>query len=255
MRFLTAARATLLGVLLAAGSTGTASAQAAATPAKWENTVTLYGWAAGMAGTTGVGPAVASVDKSFSDVLSDLKMGAMLDYQGRGEKWVAIADFLYMKIGNDVAAPQSGTTIASITIKQFLLEGDAGYRIKPWLDALIGLRVPIIEGEVTPDVSIPQVSEKSGSQVWVAPIIGARAAIPFGKKFTGILRGDVGGFDIGGTNTTWQAAGYVNYGFGKGWSGTLGYRAIYANYKAGSSPEFVYDMTNYGPLFAISYTF
>ena len=81
-------------------------------------------------------------------------------------------------------------------------------------------------------MNLPQATEKSGSQVWVAPLIGARAAIPFGKKFTGIIRGDVGGFDIGGTNTTWQAAGYVNYAFGKGWSGTVGYREIYVNYKA-----------------------
>jgi len=255
MRFLYSARATLLGALLLAGASGTAAAQATSTPAKWENTFTLYGWAAAMAGTTGVGNATASVDVPFSDILSNLKMGAMLNYQGRGEKWVAAADFIYMKLGSDLAVPQTGTTVASIRVKEWMVEADGGYRVTPWLDALVGIRIPILEAEITPDLNIPAASEKSSTQSWVAPVIGARAVLPFGKKFTGIVRGDVGGFDLGGTNTTWQAAGYVNYAFGKGWSGLVGYRDIYVNYKSSDTPAFQYDMNNFGPVFGISYTF
>ncbi len=116
--------------------------------------------------------------------------------------------------------------------------------------------MPIIEAELTPDRDIPLFSVKSKSETWVAPIVGARAELPFAKKFTGIVRGDVGGFDIGGTNMTWQAAGYVNYKFGKGWSGTVGYRAISADYLTGTGPDtFKYDITNFGPVFGVSFTF
>jgi hypothetical protein len=62
---------------------GTLHAQESET-AKWENTVTLYGWAAAMSGTQAIGPLSATVDVSFSDILENLKMGAMLNYVGRG---------------------------------------------------------------------------------------------------------------------------------------------------------------------------
>jgi len=255
MRLANPLRATLVAVSLALLASAPLAAQDAAAKKGWENTVTLYGWAAAMSGTTGVGPAEASVNVSFSEILDNLKMGAMLNYQGRGEKWVAAADFIYMKLGSDVATPQTGTTVASIRVKEWMLEADGGYRVTPWLDALVGLRIPILEAEITPDINFPSASEKSSTQSWLAPVIGARAVVPFGKKFTGIVRGDVGGFDLGGTNTTWQAAGYVNYAFGKGWSGTVGYRAIYVNYKSGDTPPFEYDMDNFGPAFGLSYTF
>jgi len=225
-------------------------------PKAWESTVTLYGWAAAMSGWSTVGPVSAAVDVSFSEIWDNLKMGAMLNYQGRGEKWVAVADMIYMKLGSDVAVPSTGNTLADVTLKQWLLEGDGGYRVKPWLDVLVGLRVPIIETEIVPDRTNPLVSTKSKSETWVAPLIGARVELPFAKKFTGIARGDFGGFDIGGTNTTWQLAGYVNYRFGKGWSGTVGYRAISADYLTGSGIDtFKYDITNFGPVFGLSYTF
>jgi hypothetical protein len=255
MRLVTPLRTSLTAASLLFVATGPLAAQQAAAPKAWENTVTLYGWAAAMSGTTGVGPATASVDVSFSEILDMLKMGAMLNYQGRGEKWVAAADFIYMKLGSDVATPRTGVTVASIRVKEWMLEADGGYRVTPWLDALVGIRIPILEAEITPDVNIPSASEKSSTQSWVAPVIGARAVLPFGKKFTGIVRGDVGGFDLGGTNTTWQAAGYVNYAFGKGWSGTVGYRDIYVNYKSSDSPAFEYDMNNFGPVFGLGYTF
>ncbi len=73
-----------------------------------------------------------------------------------------------------------------------------------------------------------------------------------------IGRGDLGGFGIGGTNNTWQGAGYLNYGFGKGWSATLGYRAINADYDTGTPGEagyFLYDVTSYGGLLGVAYTF
>jgi hypothetical protein len=258
MRLANPLRASLVAASFATLAVGPLAAQQAAAPAPkgWENTVTLYGWGAAMSGWTTIGPVSAAVDVSFSEIWDNLKMGGMLNYQGRSEKWVAVADMIYMKLGSDVANPSTGNTLAEVTLKQWLLEGDGGYRVKPWLDVLVGLRVPIIEAEIVPDRDNPLISTKSNSETWVAPIIGARVELPFAKKFTGIARGDFGGFDIGGTNTTWQLAGYVNYRFGKGWSGTVGYRAISADYLTGSGIDtFKYDITNFGPVFGVSYTF
>ncbi|HEX5004791.1 MAG TPA: hypothetical protein VFV65_05710 [Gemmatimonadales bacterium] len=224
----------------------------------WKNTVTVYGWAVQMSGTAGAGPFTATVDVPFSEILDNLKMGGMLNYQGRGEKWVAAADLIYMKLGSDVARPSTGTTLAEVKLKEWLIEGDAGYRVTPWLDALVGLRIPVIVAEIVPDRDNPVISEKSGTESWVAPVIGARAEVPFGGKFTAVARADVGGFDLGGTNMTWQLAGYVTYRFSTLVSGSIGYRALAADYETGAIGEedrFEYDISNFGPAFGISFTF
>lgn len=246
--------ACLVTILALAGPRPAGAQEASQTP--WVNTVSLYGWIVQMSGTAGVGPYTATVDVPFSEILDNLKMGGMLNYQGRGEKWVAAADVIYMKLGSDVATPSGATTLAEVKLKEWLIEADGGYRIKPWLDLLVGIRIPIIITEITPDRDNPVVSAKSKSESWVAPVIGLRAEVPFGKKFTGIVRGDYGGFDLGGTNTTWQAAGYVSYRFSDLVSGTIGYRALAADYETGSGAErFLYDITNFGPVFAVSFTF
>ncbi len=251
-------RATVLAFLLVLAASTTLPAQQAG-GTKWENTVTVYGWAAAMSGTESINGITATVDVPFSDILDNLKMGGMLNYQGRGEKLLAGFDLIYMKLGSDVARPSTGTTLAEVTLKQWLIEADGGYQVTPWLDALVGLRVPIIEAEVAPDRDNPVVSEKSGSESWVAPLIGARVHVPLGSKFTLIGRGDVGGFDLGGTNWTWQAAGYVDYRFSHVVSALLGYRAIAADYAnnadAGAQGYFAYDITNFGGVLGVSFTF
>lgn len=250
----TSFRSACLAVVLASGAAGGLNAQ----DAKWENTFTLYGWAAAMEGTIGINRISATIDVPFSDILDNLKMGAMLHYVGRGEKWVTGADVVYMKLGSDVARPSNGNTVAEVKMQQWLLEVDGGYRVTPWMDALIGIRVPVIESEFVPNTDNPNFTGKSASESWFAPLIGARIVLPVTKHLTVIARGDLGGFQLGGQNTTWQGAGYLNYGFGKGWSGTLGYRAINANYDTGTPGEdgyFLYDVTSSGGLLGVAYRF
>ena len=50
---------------------------------KWQNTITPYVFFSGMDGTVGVGPVTADVNLSFGDLLSNLKLGGMLAYEGR----------------------------------------------------------------------------------------------------------------------------------------------------------------------------
>jgi hypothetical protein len=246
-----------LVLALACAAVGTLSAQEG--PGKhWENTITLYGWGANMSGAMGIGPLSATIDVPFSKILDNLKFGAMLNYAGRGEQWVTGADFIYMKLGTDLARPDGSTTLAEAKLEEWLMEVNGGYRVTPWLDALIGIRVPVIESEFVPNTANPNFTGKSQSESWFAPLIGARFVVPVAGHLSVIGRGDIGGFQIGGANTTWQAAGYLNYGFGSHFSGTLGYRAIYADYATGTKGEkdyFLYDVNNFGGVLGVAYTF
>jgi len=247
-----------IALALALGGTSAARAQDTTTTAKWENTVTLYGWAAALSGSMGIRVLDVSVDVPFSDILDNLKGALMFNYTGRGERLVAGTDFIYMDLGSDLSTPNTNTPLAEVRLKQWLIEGDVGYRVTPWMDALLGVRIPVIEGEIIPDGNVPAISERSRTESWVAPLIGARVMLPATRHLTVVGRGDLGGFGLGGTNNTWQAAGYLNYAFGKGWSASLGYRAISAGYATGTEGQpdyFKYDVTSSGGVLGVSFTF
>ena len=74
-----------------------------------------------------------------------------------------------------------------------------------------------------------------------------------------MLRGDVGGFDVG-SRFSWQAVGAYNFQFAKTqygvWSGIIGYKALYADYSQGSGVTFYrYNITEHGPILGLSLQF
>jgi hypothetical protein len=74
-----------------------------------------------------------------------------------------------------------------------------------------------------------------------------------------MLSGDVGGFGVA-SQFSWQAVGIYRWTFAKSdavtWSGLLGYRALYVDYRRGASEHlYGYDMLQHGPMFGVSARF
>lgn len=96
----------------------------------------------------------------------------------------------------------------------------------------------------------------SGSVNWVDPVVGARFRHNFTPGLNLVVSGDVGGFDVG-SKFSWQALAALDYAFYKTkyvtWSGVVGYKALNVDYSQGSGlTHYEYDMTMYGPIFAIT---
>ena len=104
-----------------------------------------------------------------------------------------------------------------------------------------------------------RVIAKSPDIDWVDPLIGARIRHEFAPGQELMVRGDVGGFDVG-SRFSWQAIGAYNFQFAKTqygtWSGMIGYKAQYADYSHGSGITYYrYDIVEHGPILGMSIQF
>lgn len=99
----------------------------------------------------------------------------------------------------------------------------------------------------------------SGSVDWVDPFIGARVRHQLAPGQQIVLRGDVGGFDVG-SQFSWQAIATYNWQLGVTHGipvdGYVGFRALSADYSQGSgTSKFVFDNVIYGPVIGATMRF
>jgi hypothetical protein len=94
---------------------------------------------------------------------------------------------------------------------------------------------------------------ESGSVSWVDPMVGARLRHHMAPGQQIVLRGDVGGFDVG-SSFTWQALGYYEWEcqckpFGTTLHARLGYRALDVDYSdMNGRSDFAYQSLQHGPI-------
>jgi hypothetical protein len=99
----------------------------------------------------------------------------------------------------------------------------------------------------------------SGSVDWVDPFIGARVRHRLAPGQEVMLRGDVGGFDVG-SQFTWQVIGAYTWQLcmtnGIAIDGYLGYRALSVDYSQGSgTSKYEFDAITHGPVLGATMRF
>jgi hypothetical protein len=100
---------------------------------------------------------------------------------------------------------------------------------------------------------------RSGGVDWVDPLVGLRLRHQLAPGQELVLRGDIGGFDVG-SQFTWNVlAAYswrIGTHHGATYSGILGYRALGVDYEQGSGVNrFEYDVTQHGPIVGLAVSF
>jgi len=224
----------------------------------WKYLVEPYLMFPNMKGEVGLAdlPA-ASVDEDPGDIFSNLQMGAMVYFEANNGTWMFSSDLLYMDLESD------------LTIKEDVLEGTAemsqlGFelaamrRLSDWfelglsvvynkIDADVNMTFDTILGTTTRSVSM--------TEDWIDPTIVARGTFPFGDKWRGQLRANLGGFGIG-SDVFWQLQADVVYRHSDKWQFTFGYRIMDFSYDQGDGLDrFRYDMQNFGPVMKVGYQF
>jgi hypothetical protein len=233
--------------LLAAGG-------ALAQSGEWKNTAEVYFMGGAISGTTTIGPVVAQVDLSASQLINNLQFGAMLNYRGETEKYAVNADVVFMALG----ASREGTyglQTTKVDADQWIVQAHGSWRTSETFETLAGLRFTSIADKVvlTPFTGNTRSAELTKS--WVDPIFGMRAKVPMGKGWSVEGYGDIGGFGVGCDLTwmlqarvDWQASQVVGFG--------VGYRALYQDYSSGSGVDaFKWRITMQGPLAAVNVSF
>lgn len=214
----------------------------------WRFQATIYGWAAGVSGDTGVlGLPPKSVDITFLDALQDLEGALMGSFGAEYGDWLFLTDLMWTKVGSNESVGQNGGSLDFVQ-KQLTASALVGYRLpldmpNLALSATAGFRYQHLDVELDFDAADPKLSfDVDRSKSWIDPTVGFSLRYNINDRWFINALGDVGGFDVG-SNLTAQGFAAVGYNWTKTISTSLGYRVIYTDYE---KDGFVYDMTQQG---------
>lgn len=225
----------------------------------WEFSVTPYLWATGEKGDVGVIPnqEPVSLDLSFGDIFDNLKFAAMVIMQARKDRFVAMADIGYVKVGADkeVGIRDPDFLEAELDSSTFTATLTGGYRAMDrgptFLDLMAGARITSSKTDLT--LTGPLGNSISGdvTKTWVDPIIATRFHTPLADNWAFVIYGDIGGFGVS-SDLTWQLQGAVQYRIARDWWLAAGWRQYAIDY---DKNDFIYDVKMGGPIIGVSYTF
>jgi hypothetical protein len=256
------ARAVLFSTALALAAALPAHAQtgpATAMDGRWHFTVVPYFWFTGMEGSVSMrGLPEVPVEKSFSDIWSDLDIGFQGDFEARRDRWGFGTDVVYMNLGASVAGdlPILGQRGLEADVRQLVVEGIAFRRVvtsaEPengaYLDVLAGARYFGTSARLRGSLF----DSTKRTLDWVDALAGVRVHVPLGSRLGFSARGDVAGF---GSDVTWNARADLGVRVSERWVTGLSWRFTKVDYDQGEGAERkLFDMTYSGPLVFVGYT-
>ena len=220
----------------------------------WGVQFTPYLWMAGINGDVGIprNNDEVEVDRSFSDILGDLKFAFMGTLDANYRRFVVHTDLIYLNLGANVERVDSLIfTEGEVDMKMTLATGALGYRVVDqgpmFIDLYAGGRLVSLDVDLALEGPL-QTREASASPSNVSPLIGGKARFPLGERWALALLGDIG-FD---SDVKWQLAGTVQYQLGDHWRAGVGYRHLALHHDK-ENAEF--DLALSGPLIAFTYIF
>jgi hypothetical protein len=225
---------------------------------KWEFSVTPYLWASGEKGDVGVIPnqEPVSIDLSFGDIFDNLKFAAMVIMQARKDRFVAMADIGYVKVGadKDIGIRDPDFLEAELDSSTFTATLTGGYRAMDrgptFLDLMAGARITSSKTELSLTGPVRSVSGEV-TETWVDPIIATRFHTPLADNWAVVIYGDIGGFGVS-SDLTWQLQGAIQYRIAQNWWLAAGWRQYAIDY---DKNDFIYDVKMGGPIIGVTYIF
>lgn len=230
---------------------------------KWRFEVTPYLWAPGIRGTLALDSGIAkSADFNSSNVVSNLKSGAMISAEAHYGKWGVMGDLVSATLQHSGSIPvrtQDGSAVVGdkVTLQQTILTGLATYTVvntnEAYVDGLLGVRA--IYATATLSLNVGGTSEKasvSKTTSTIDPIIGAKGRYRIADSTWYVpFYADIGSGG-GTTNLTWQAMLGIGKTINKYIDASLTYRALYYDMKDGGVLQ---KTTMLGPQAALTFRF
>jgi len=220
----------------------------------WQFTFSPYAWAAGLDGSVGLGNVVANVDQSFSDILENLDIGAMLHFEARKGRWAFMLDGFWLRLEADADTPGPLYGAAEAEVEELRLSALLAYRAiegPTTLDLLAGLSYFSVDTDLELTPGLLAGRELSFSEDWIDPVIGFHLRHELCERWFSMLRGEIGGFGAG-SDLTWQVMTGVGYRTGESSEVFLGYRHLDIDY---SDNGFTYDTATSGIIVGMNFSF
>jgi len=221
----------------------------------WQFVFSPYFWMAGLHGTTGGPNRTVQIDESFGDIFDSLKFAFMGVFEAHKNNWAIQTDVEFVSIEDEAATPGPLFSSATAKIKTFVFTPEVGYRIyksadkSSFVQVLGGTRIWRISSDLTLNAGLLPAVQIKTSRSWVDGVVGLRGKAALSEKFFFMGRFDVGG---GGSKFTYQLFGGLGYNLNKKIAVVGGYRALNVNY---DRDNFLYDMSQRGPIMGIGFRF
>lgn len=205
---------------------------------RWRFTFIPYLWTANISGNAKVRGFKADVDMSFSDIWDDLDYGLMFAFEARKEDWGLWLDTVYMVLSDDTSV---GPINAEWRLRHGYIEGAAFHSLdeERTLDGYVGVRRYVMKAELDlqPGPS-PEVDEH-----WTDVIVGVRKRWQLDPRWSFVLRGDMGGFGIGGDTSdgTYSIQARTRYAMTEMTTWSFGYRYLVVEYDE-AAPTYEQDL-------------
>lgn len=216
----------------------------------WTFRVAPYVWAAGLEGEIGVQGVTADVDLSFSDLVEEVDMGFMGQFEARNGRFGLVASPMWISMSGEASGP-AGFFDASITAESTVFDGFATFAVTPKLEVLGGLRYTELDCEIELQAPGAQVSVTE-SKSWIDPIVGVRYVHQVAARWSLLFRADIG--VAGDSDSIWRAAGLIGYELSRRSTLVFGYSALDYDYEEGSpASRFTWNVTMDGPIVGIGF--
>jgi hypothetical protein len=287
-------KAALLAAALTLATQGARAEPPSPDPEPWRFSIAPYAWALGVTGSVSVRNQTIDTNASTIDLIqkSD-SLGALMTYfEADKGRMGFYTDFVFAQLGfgagqtnvhNPIAGLQISTTAnAALTYRLFIIEMGGVYELAKLpgstegsysaLDGILGFRYwnnsIAANFNATANVNLTNLGfdrtfgvavARSDVIQWVDPVIGLRMRHQFTPRQEVMVRGDVGGFGLSGSQFAWQVVGTYGYSWkytGYDVTALVGFRAIGVNYTQGSGVDF-FSMNEilYGPIIGVRFRF
>ena len=230
----------------------------------WEVSASpFYLWLLGFNGTLGVGENQTKIDITPIDLYVK-NLGSFLDalngiYMGNGEIRKGDFGFVYDILYADIGA---GSSVSNNVLQANVDVGFSfafgtllgSYRAleseRMHVDALAGLRVSNVNLSVGAQLGGRPGTTASAEETWVDPVVGFKFGYDYSEKLTLKGWGMIGGFGAG-SKFMWDVYAGADYQLTPQFSAFLGFRGGGTDYRKN---DFVYDITNWGPMVGVGVT-
>lgn len=173
-------------------------------PEKWNVRLTPFLWMPSISGELESPYLSAEFEVPAVDLLSNLKMGFMIDAEVSKGKFFAMPNYMYVKVGTEevILTDHQGeeVAVAKPALKMNIAELMAGIHFplgsKWMLDPYLGLRYNSFNTEITIDGILDTTSVEETSVYW-DPVIGLRTLYYPNPRVSLMLKANVGGFGLG----------------------------------------------------------
>jgi hypothetical protein len=228
-----------------------------AATAEWTFDLFPYYWSASISGSLTIDGEEVGVDGDsggdgfFGD---PALLGFLGDFQAHKGPWSYVLAPIF--ISADMEGEGEGNTDADISIDAQVHEAYAAYEFAEGWDVMAGLRYQKLETDLDLSLGGTPVALLDSKRSWTDPIVGLRYHTRFAQQWSVHARADVGGFGVG-SEFVWNASLMAGYQFSSLCGVHLGYRALSFDFEddGGSDGDLAYDLSMFGPIIGVSFSF